>query len=198
MDVSRAGEYIYDIWIKPPALTGGFIIILVGFMKNYKKYIPYWIIIIILLILIFVFLTKGKEIPLIIPQDKNYTEEKVESKPEIKLKLTSADKIIQKEEIEQNQIKYSLLVKDNKYASTISENSTVFQAMESLIKENKNFTFKYTENSGMGNFITEINGDKGTPGKYWIYYINENKPPVGVSKYILEDGDIIRWSQEGI
>lgn len=190
-------ENIFNLYfyIKPSS-SGGFYY-LIKFMKKYKKYIPYWIIIIILLILIFVFLTKGKEIPLIIHQDKNYTEEKVETKPEIKLKQ-SADKIIQKEEIKQNQIKYSLLVKDNKYESTISENSTVFQAMESLSKENKNFTFKYTENSSMGNFITEINGDKGTPGKYWIYYINENKPPVGVSRYILEDGDIIKWSQEGI
>jgi hypothetical protein len=52
--------------------------------------------------------------------------------------------------------------------------------------------------SGLGNFIDEINGIKGTKGRYWIYYINNKKASVGVSKYFVKNGDIIKWSQEGI
>ncbi len=167
-------------------------------MKNYKKYILYGFIIITLATSLFIFLRNKKEIPLVVPQDKNYIEEKVEPKPEIKLKLTSANKIVQESTVKQGQIKYLLLVEGNKYEAYITDGSTAFEAMDSLSKENKNFSFKYTEHSGMGNFITEINGEKGTPGKYWIYYINDEKPGVGVSKYVLKDGDIIKWSQEGI
>ena len=50
----------------------------------------------------------------------------------------------------------------------------------------------------MGSFITEINGIKGLPGKYWIYYVNDKLASVGVSKYVLKEGDIINWKNEGI
>ena len=50
----------------------------------------------------------------------------------------------------------------------------------------------------MGSFVTGINNNKGSPGKYWIYYVNDKKASVGVSNYILKEGDIINWKQEGI
>ena len=59
-----------------------------------------------------------------------------------------------------------------------------------------NFTFNYKEYSGLGIFIDEINGVKGGQGGYWIYYINNKEANVGVSNYILKDGDSVLWKQE--
>ena len=96
-------------------------------------------------------------------------------------------------------VKVSLEVLDKKYKTNIEENSTVFEVMKKIEEENTEdnlFNFKYIEYASLGSFITEINGIKGTPGKYWIYYINSKEASVGVSKYILKSGDIISWKQE--
>lgn len=187
-----------NICINPPALTGGFISNLIYFfMRNYQRYILYGGIATVIVVLFFTFLVNKKEIPLVVPSDKNYTEEKITPKQEVNIKFSNVSKINQ-EEKDSSQIKFTVLVNDNKYESNVLDGATAFEAMDKLSKDNKNFSFKYTEHGGMGNFITEINGEKGTPGKYWIYYVNGDKPSVGASKYILKDGDIIKWSQEGI
>jgi hypothetical protein len=104
--------------------------------------------------------------------------------------------------LEQNQaIKVSLVVLDKRYETEIKMDASVFEVMKKIQRENTDsnlFDFKYIRNANLGNFITEINGNYGTPGKYWIYYVNSKKASVGVSNYILKDGDIISWSQEGI
>ena len=58
------------------------------------------------------------------------------------------------------------------------------------------FTFKYKEYPSMGIFVEEINGVRGSQGKYWIYYVNDKEAEVGISKNIVKDGDIISWKQE--
>ncbi len=96
-------------------------------------------------------------------------------------------------------IRVSLSVLDNKYETTIKEGSTVFNVMKKIQQENNNnskFNFKYKEYLSLGILITEINGVKDTRGKYWIYYVNNIKAGIGVSKYILKEGDIISWKQE--
>ena len=98
-------------------------------------------------------------------------------------------------------IKVSLVVSDKEYKTEIKNNSSVFDAMKKIEEESTKdnmFSFKYTNNASLGNFVTEINGHAGTPGKYWIYYVNNLKASVGVSNYVLKSGDIIKWSQEGI
>jgi hypothetical protein len=120
-----------------------------------------------------------------------------DNKTEIKTSEEQVKENDKKEEI--NSIKVFLTVLGKEYKTDIKENSSAFEAMEKIQKENKNsFNFKYTNNASLGNFITEINGAKGTPGKYWIYYVNNKKASVGVSNYVLNDGDIITWSQESI
>ena len=97
--------------------------------------------------------------------------------------------------------KVSLTVQEKKYETEIKEGSTVFEAMKKIQDESSStnpFSFKYKENPGLGSFVTEINNIVGSPGKYWIYYVNGNKASVGVSTYLLKEGDIINWNQEGI
>lgn len=67
-----------------------------------------------------------------------------------------------------------------------------------ILQKESDFSFKGKEYSSLGYFVEEINRNKGTPGKYWIYYVNGKEASVGISKYILKNGDIIKWSQEGI
>jgi len=40
------------------------------------------------------------------------------------------------------------------------------------------------------------NASGGTDGKYWQYYVNDLLPNVGADKYLISNGDSIRWSFE--
>jgi len=142
---------------------------------------------------------KQKELSLLVPYEKNYTEIKVESKMEPIIKEKVSQPVPKALPVQG--LKISLNVLDNKYITETKEGSSLFEVMEEIKKESvegKIFDFKYKETSGLGNFITEINGNKGTPGRYWIYYVNGKLGSVGVSNYIVKEGDIINWTQEGI
>ena len=170
--------------------------------KTKKQYIKIGLTLFII-ILIFSFFFRKKELSLVVPYEENYKEVEVGTKTEklIEEKLPQIVSQIAPSEISVENIKVSLTVSDKKYDTEIKKDSSLIEAMKKIelesINENK-FSFKYTDNYSLGSFITEINGAKGTPGKYWIYYVNGNLASVGVSNYILKDGDIINWSQEGI
>ncbi len=94
-------------------------------------------------------------------------------------------------------INISLEVLGGKYQTKIKEGLTVLDAMNVLQSEKENkFSFHTKDYSSLGSFVDEINGIKGTPGQYWLYYINNKKASLGVSKYVLKDGDNILWKQE--
>ena len=92
--------------------------------------------------------------------------------------------------------KASIVVQDKKYEIETKEGEAVFGVMNKLKEENKSFDFKYTEHTGLGIFINEINGKKGGEGGYWIYYINDKEANVGVSNYKIKNGDVISWKYE--
>ena len=127
--------------------------------------------------------------------------EKTENKreePQIVVKPLSENNI-SKNISESKTIKVSLVVLDKKYETNAEEGESVFDAMKKIeIDNQKEFSFKFKNYSSLGSFVEEINGEKGTPGKYWIYYVNDKKASVGVSKYILKEGDIINWRREGV
>jgi hypothetical protein len=168
-------------------------------MNNKKKqYISIGLTLFII-ILILSFFFKEKEVSLVVPYEQNYTEFKLESKNE----LTIKEKISQigAKELSVKNIKVLLTVSDKKYDTEIKEGASVIEVMKKIEKEsigNNIFNFKYIDNASLGGFVTEINGKKGTPGKYWIYYINGKLASVGVSNQILKEGDVINWNQEGI
>lgn len=91
----------------------------------------------------------------------------------------------------------TLLVGEDRYENQIREGDTVYDLMKNLENnKEKNFTFKAKEYPSLGYFIDEINGVRGQMNSYWIYYINGEESSVGVSWYVLKDGDIINWKQE--
>jgi len=83
------------------------------------------------------------------------------------------------------------------YNGEIVEGETVYQFMKNLQDDKEsNFSFSGEDHPGLGFFIKEIDGVKGKAGSYWIYYVNGEEASVGVSNYILKDGDIVSWKQE--
>ncbi len=170
------------------------------YMINKKQYRYIGAGLIILIFLGVLYFRREKEISLTVPREQNYILDEEKIKEQIPSPNTIKIKDLKSPETYQN-IKISLVVKDKSYGTELKEGSSVFDAMQQIEKENlkdNQFSFKYTENSGLGIFIKEINGNAGSSGKYWIYYVNDKKAQVGVSKYILKEGDIIRWNQEGI
>jgi hypothetical protein len=88
----------------------------------------------------------------------------------------------------------SLVVSDKKYNVSIQKADTVYKVMQNLQKDEKNnFSFIIKEYPSLGIFVDEINGVKGGNGKYWIYEVNDKEASVGISNYIIKDGDIISW-----
>lgn len=127
---------------------------------------------------------------------RNITEESVG----IASKTTSSQKTNSEiNKIPEPMIKASVVVSGKSYDAIIPANKNVYDLMAELAKNpNNSFTFHVKEYPGMGYFVDSINNVKGTPGAYWIYYINDKKASTGISQYIVKDGDIIRWGQEGI
>lgn len=101
--------------------------------------------------------------------------------------------------ISEGTIKASIVVLGKSYDAYVSEGKNIYDLMTVLANNSKdtNFTFHAQEYKGMGYFIDTINGVSGSPGAYWVYYINDKKATVGISQYILKEGDSIRWAQEG-
>lgn len=148
-------------------------------MKKYEKII---IILSISVLVFFIFLKiffviqeKPKENSPIsnYPTNKIYTEEK---------KQANSNQVV----IEINGIRYN---------ANYIDNMSVYDSMNQLKNEGKiNFIEKnYT---GIGKFISEINGIKGNGVKNWIYYVNGIEAQVGVSNYKIKARDIISWKYE--
>ena len=167
-------------------------------MKNKKNILIVFILIVLVILSIFLYFNRKNiknykvkeefktEIPKEIEDIKNLDKAEIKSQPVIP------------DKIENQGLNVSLLVLDKKYDIAIKKGDSVFIAMGKARDNRILFDFNYTATPGMGSFITGINGQMGSPGKYWIYYVNDIKASVGVSQYILKEGDIIKWKQEGL
>ena len=168
-------------------------------MKIKKQYIYIGLIILIIFTIGFIYLNISNKPQSYYPKDVESKTEEIQIISQIEAKPLSLPQIGAKPLSETKTVKILLIVLDKKYETNVKDGSSVFEAMQKLEDDNpKEFNFKYTDYSSLGSFINEINGIKGTPGKYWIYYVNNEKASVGASKYILKQGDIISWKQEGI
>lgn len=97
----------------------------------------------------------------------------------------------------ENQTSVALFVGDKKYATSVPENSNVYDLMEKLQKET-DFRFSGKNYSGLGFFVEEINGIKNNPkdSQYWIYYVNGQEANLGISAMKVKQGDIIMWQYQ--
>lgn len=100
-------------------------------------------------------------------------------------------------EVDTNKINIQIVVEGKVYESNVKEGVSIYQAMIDLSLQNKDFVFTSKDYSGMGMFVDSINGVQGKDGKYWVYYLNDKKASIGISKNFLKEGDAIRWEREG-
>ena len=172
--------------------------------KNRKKIIIVILLFSLYVISVFSYLSLSKKVTkeeiktnvnsVIVANNISDTKIKIQKTLEIKPVVNQAAS-----DVNINKIKISLEVLDKTYTTEVKDGSSIFDAMNRLEEENLKdgtFSFKYTEHLGLGAFVYEINGIKGTPGKYWIYYVNNTKASIGISNYVLKMGDIISWKQE--
>lgn len=93
-------------------------------------------------------------------------------------------------------IKVELLIDRIKYEVAVRAGSSAYELMNLLRAEEK-IGFSGKNYSELGFFVENINGIKNNPtGKNWVYYVNGQPAPVGISNYKLKDGDIIEWKFE--
>lgn len=111
--------------------------------------------------------------------------------------ISQSSIISEKQEEKEAKGNVTLSVLNQEYQHGIKEGDSVYDLMKNLENNEDNiFTFKAKEYPSLGYFIEEINGIRGKTDSYWIYYINGEESSVGVSQYVLRDGDIISWKQE--
>ena len=76
------------------------------------------------------------------------------------------------------------------FGAEVDAGSTTFNLL------NESTDLEYTEDPMYGAFITSINGVGNLGGKYWMFYVNGEMASVGVSSYVLQDGDIVTMKFE--
>jgi hypothetical protein len=101
-------------------------------------------------------------------------------------------KISDSEQFYQNEILF--IIDDVKFNISFAEGENLYSLMQKM-KSQDLITFSGKEYSGLGFFVTEINGVSQNPqkGLYWKYFINDNPANIGISSYVLKKGDQIRW-----
>ena len=101
------------------------------------------------------------------------------------------------EKVDKNTESIKIEVGEKSYVVMVAPGSTVYDAMKKLSDDKSSgFVFHSKEYSSLGNFVDSINGVPGTPGSYWLYYLNGKKASIGVSKNKIKSGDVVTWKQE--
>ena len=89
----------------------------------------------------------------------------------------------------------TLVVSGTRYALHAPAGSTLEEAMQQLQGEG-GFSYTSQEYSGLGAFVTGINGRASGQGSYWILYVNGEKSSTGISSTRIRSGDLIEWKLE--
>jgi hypothetical protein len=72
-----------------------------------------------------------------------------------------------------------------------TEGKTLYDALVQAKAEGLSIEFK--EYPGMGYFVTQVGSLVPGKDKYLMYLVNGEEASVGISTYVLKDGDVITW-----
>ncbi|HEY0010995.1 MAG TPA: DUF4430 domain-containing protein [Candidatus Paceibacterota bacterium] len=89
----------------------------------------------------------------------------------------------------------TLTVDGVRYGLTAPEGATLKEALDRLQAETS-FTYQYRSYTGLGAFVTHINGRASGNDRYWILYVNGKKSAAGISSTRIQKGDVIEWNLE--
>jgi len=82
------------------------------------------------------------------------------------------------------------------YCISYQNEESAFTAMERLAEENDTFSFEYSD-SDFGIFITGVNEYTAEVStEFWSFLINDEMSIVGVSDYVVVDGDTLGFIVE--
>lgn len=88
-----------------------------------------------------------------------------------------------------------LSVGTSTYTLNSHENETLMEAMRAL-STISSFTFDGHEYTGLGFFVTTINGKKAADGFNWMLYVNGTPAEYGASSFIIKNKQLIEWRYE--
>ena len=89
----------------------------------------------------------------------------------------------------------TILIGDTTNHLSFAPNTVFYDALMQAKNADK-IEFSGRNYLGLGFFVTDIGTLHSGNGKSLIYYINGKEATVGVSSYILKNGDIIEWKLE--
>jgi hypothetical protein len=76
------------------------------------------------------------------------------------------------------------------YTLPYKAQESTFSFLQRLDEQDSNFSFEYQEYSGLGNFVTTINGIKADSTKeFWKFTVNGTESSVGIDQYQVKPGD---------
>lgn len=92
-------------------------------------------------------------------------------------------------------ISCTIVVKDQTVALSVPTQTTLYDALLSAQKMGE-IIFSGKQFPSLGFFVTDIGTLHAGEGKNLIYYINGKEATVGITSYVLHDGDAIVWKLE--
>ena|SRR3989338_2636080 len=98
-------------------------------------------------------------------------------------------------EIPTSSISFTVMAGDTTFPLVANSGQSLYDVLLAA-KEDKQITFSGKNYSGLGFFITDINSLHSGDGKDLIFYINGKEANVGVSSYVINNGDVILWKLE--
>ena len=90
----------------------------------------------------------------------------------------------------------TLIIGTTTYQIPSHDNETLIDAMRRLTSQNDHFTFAGQEYSGLGFFVTSINGLSAHNGYNWMLYVNGKESDVGASHIRINHYSTIEWKYE--
>jgi hypothetical protein len=84
------------------------------------------------------------------------------------------------------------------YCSDFSEGKSAFDVLREIDEQQEDFSFSYDEYD-FGIFISSLNHyHPDTLEQFWAFYVNDEMSMVGVSDYLVLDGDKLTFAVEDV
>jgi|AntRauTorckE6833_2_1112554.scaffolds.fasta_scaffold09857_2 hypothetical protein len=125
----------------------------------------------------------------------DYLEENISE--EVGEQITREQVLENELDFEISYLNYDFILDSKQISGIFIEGDSLYDSLLKM-KEKELIDFEDKNFSGLGSYIYSINGisENKREGEYWIYYVNGQKANIGVSNYLLNEKDEIRWQLE--